>query len=323
MNISITQMSNDIDTRIVISIATYNRPSGLKTVLDGIEAQNVPKRVHLRVVIVDNSIDANAHEYVERRSRIYRWPLTYYHEAKRGISFARNKGLEVARHPKNDYIALIDDDEWPEENWIEELLHVAEDTNATAVIGAVRAKFQTPPPWWIISGRFLESPEFPDRSPISYGHTCNALVRLRSVRSLDLWFDSRYALTGGEDTVFFQILCNSGGKIVFAKNAITHECIVPSRATLTHFSKFWYRTGNTDAIIGIRSKNTNLWSRFWAIRRGLTRALIGTLGTIFTLPTLLFKRIYLFNYLRTALRGLGYLTAAFGMKFEEYRNHDR
>lgn len=316
-------MTHSTPRKIAVSLATYNRPLGLERVLDGIETQEIPQYVSIRVIIVDNSDDANACSYIQHRSTTYRWRLSYHHELARGISFARNKGLEDALAVDDDYIAFIDDDERPHRNWIKELLNVAVETGAVAVLGTVKAVYQKPPPWWIAKGKFFGMGEFADREPIPIGYTTNALAQLSYIRALGLRFDPRYALTGGEDTLFFRTIRDNGGKTVFSVNAVTYEYIVPSRATLNHLLKYWYRSANTSGLISMQLESFSPQSRLKVVGGGLTRAVVGAFGAITTLPTLTFKQVLPFTFLRITCRGLGHIAAAFGITFEQYRHHNR
>jgi succinoglycan biosynthesis protein ExoM len=316
-------MANHEDLSVVVTAATFNRPEGLAAMLDGVEAQGIPRHALLRVVIVDNSHDANARTYVERRAVEYKWPLTYHHERRRGIAFARNRGLRDAIEGGDRYVAFIDDDERPRPDWISELLKVARETGAPAVIGAVKAAFERTPPWWIQSGQFLDITHFPDRSPINYGHTTNALVELSCVRRLNIEFPAEYGLTGGEDTVFFKAIRDSGGHTVFARNALTFEDIVPKRASFRALVKFWFRSGNTDGLIKLRSNGGGVGTWLSVVTHGVSRTAAGALGATVTAPSLLAKRIYPFTCIRVMCRGLGYLASAAGLVYEEYRNHDR
>lgn len=315
-------MTNDA-LRIAVVAATYNRRATLVAMLDGIEAQDLPTHVRLRVVIVDNSNDANARAYVEKRATKYQWPLVYHHEQQRGISFARNTGLRDAVDAGDHYVAFIDDDERPRSDWIGELLKVAGETGAPVIIGAVKAVFEKAPPWWIEAGRFLDTTDFADRTIINYGHTGNALVDVCCVRNLNLEFSTAYALTGGEDTVFFKAIRDNGGVMVFARNAVTFEHIAPKRATFQSLVKYWFRTGNTDGLIKRRSSGSGVRTLLSLIIQGLIRIAVGAMGATLTTPWLLAKRVYSFEYIRITCRGVGYLASAANVAFEQYRKHDR
>ena len=308
---------------IAVAICTYNRPSGLSLVLQGVARQDISEpEVALRVIIVDNSADANARNFVLKTSESYRWPLTYYHETQRGISYARNNALLDAVHGDDDYIAFIDDDEYPEPGWIAALLEVAHATDAAAVSGVVKARFAATPPWWIAKGKFFDVSDFSDQEPVAFGHTSNALVRLQEARAMGLKFDSRFSLTGGEDAMFFQEIRDGRGRTVFSRGAVVYEDIVPKRATLSWLVKRWYRTGNTDGrIILIRSGR--LLGTALSLSYGVVRLAVGLTGVLATASFLLLRCVYTYRFMRVACRGAGFVQSIIGMPYEEYRTHDR
>jgi len=309
--------------RISISIATYNRPQGLRKVMSGIEALEVAENINLRVIIVDNSNDGNASEYSKSQVESFRWPLSYFHETERGISFSRNRGLLEALNFGDDYIAFIDDDERPSPSWITELLQAIKLTDASAVSGAVKARFETKPPWWAEKGRFFDVLDYPDLTAVDFGHTSNALVNLKIVRRISLNFDHDFALSGGEDTLFFKGLRNSGQITAFSRKALVTEFITSDRATLPWLLKRWFRTGNTDALILLH--HTESKSNKWVtvLIGGIARVFIGLLGALVTLPLLLIESIAALRFIRVFCRGIGFLASLGGWRYEEYRFHNR
>jgi glycosyltransferase involved in cell wall biosynthesis len=84
--------------------------------------------------------------------------IIYCVEPERNIALARNRALENAR---GDFIAFIDDDEFPAHNWLANLLTTLEKHAADGVLGPVRPFFDTPPPAWLVRGRFCQRPEHP------------------------------------------------------------------------------------------------------------------------------------------------------------------
>ncbi len=66
----------------------------------------------------------------------YRWPLkTVIEEEARGIAEVRNRLVAEALESGAQFIAMIDDDEWPEENWIDELLHAQKTVSSRSGAG--------------------------------------------------------------------------------------------------------------------------------------------------------------------------------------------
>lgn len=309
-------------TRVAISIATYNRPEGLGKVLEGIGALELPPSVEARVVVVDNSEDANARQHVEKLLGSYALPLSYFHETQRGISFSRNRGLLDALEQGDDYLAFIDDDEFPERDWLTVLLDAIKHSGAAVVSGGVKPCFSSKPSWWVQKGGVFEILDYPEGEPIPYAHTTNALLDLKAVKKEGIQFDPAFALTGGEDTLFFSQLRDAGYSTVFASKALVYEDIVSERATLGWLLKRWFRTGNTDGLVE-RKKDTGLSTATRLVAGGVLRVVVGAGGAILASPLLLLKRTPSLEFMRIACRGGGFVTSVFGVAYEEYRNHNR
>ena len=90
----------------------------------------------LRIVIVDNEGSEQARGLCDRFRCAADIAIRYIHEPRRGISYARNRCLdEVAADC--DFIAMIDDDEIPDPDWLEQLLEAQEHSGADVVEGRV------------------------------------------------------------------------------------------------------------------------------------------------------------------------------------------
>ncbi len=309
--------------RVAIAVCTYNRSQGLASLLNGVALLKIIEHdITLRVIIVDNSPEANAKCFAARLAQSYRWPLTYRHQPQRGISLARNVALLDALNDDDDYIAFIDDDEYPEKEWIEILLDVALATGATAVSGAVIPRFIEKPDWWMIKGKFFEVSDHPDRRSLPFGHTSNALISLAFLRLTGIRFDPRFSLSGGEDVWFFDEMRNYGGNTVFSRDAVVYEDIVPSRAKLSWLIKRWYRTGNTDGRI-VLANSRALTGLVYNFTGGMARILVGITGSALTFLLLTVGQVHVFRFMRIALRGFGFLRSFVSAPYEEYRHHNR
>ena len=306
--------------KVFICIATYNRPEGLKRLLDNLQNLEFSKSKipDLRVVIVDNSAEATARALISARMDECRWPLSYFHESKRGISFARNRGLEAALQGDGDYVAFIDDDEVPRHNWLDELLSLSYATQAEAVIGAVCTRYESTPPKWIKQGEFFDVFAFENGAEAPYGHTSNALIDLEAVRRMNLRFDPAFALTGGEDTLFFRQMRNHGGRTFMSHDAVVEQTIDSRRATLTWLLQRWYRTGNTDALIELKLRNS-LGTRLKLTAGGILRVGAGGVAALLTAPLALTGDSHIpLGRLRWTCRGFGFLAAVMGQAYAEY-----
>lgn len=213
---------------VTVGVITFRRPEGLATLLEALRAQDAT------VVVVDNDPAKSA--------RAVSQGVQYVHEPRRGLSFARNRALEVAREQGADYLAFIDDDEVPQPDWLERLLDAAREYRADVVTGPVLRQFEREPPAWIRRGRFFVDPRRPSGSPVRFAATSNVLI---SSRLFDMRFDPRFALTGGEDTHFFLRASNQGHRLVWADDAVVVETVPPERAQLGWVLRRAYRLANT------------------------------------------------------------------------------
>ncbi len=220
-------------------------------------------------------------------------PLTYVHEPKRGISHARNACLDRIP-PDSDFFAMIDDDEIPEPDWLDQLLLAQRETGADVILGRVLPIFDASAPQWVKDGGFFGSPSrrpgsiddtHADQEEIGGGATNNVLVRCSAYRRLNLRFDPERGLTGGSDSLFFRLLKMAGHPIMFASNAKVWETVPPDRTTLGYLLRSEYRGGNlklrnklqarkADAgKIGNRANGDEaVWPRFRRDRRRFVRS---------------------------------------------------
>jgi GT2 family glycosyltransferase len=239
---------------VTVCIPSFRRPKGLAKLLEALGALETVAAVN--VVVADN--DSQGHEASDLceavRSKGYRWPLDCIVVKERGIAQARNALVERALSVhKGDFIAMLDDDEWPSPQWLDEFIRVQKQTGADALHGAVLRDFETAPavaamncadmrPWRNRTGALamIES-------------TSNIFLRRACLEQmLTPWFDPRFALTGGEDRDFFTRLRASGAKFAWADEAVIHAHVPASRATLGWALRRAYRVGNSDMRVFLK-----------------------------------------------------------------------
>ena len=235
---------------VAICCITFRRPEGLRRLLHGLNELTFGKipQPKITVVVVDNDGTAPMRAWIDARRREFRWELRYDCEPIRGVSSARNRALDLVP-PDADYIASIDDDEVPVPGWLDELLYVRQTYRASIVQGPVRPRFLSPPPRWLIRGRFLELGPYRDGASLHYGYTGNSLIDAAVVRQLRLRFDPRFDRTGGEDQRFFGCAIAAGHGVVTSEQALVHEWIPASRTTLLYLLRRRFRMGTTLAMI--------------------------------------------------------------------------
>jgi glycosyltransferase involved in cell wall biosynthesis len=231
--------------RVSIAIPTCRRTALLLKLLDGVARQALDgAAVRVEVIVLDNDPAAGAADAVERQRGSFPFPLTYEHVPQRGLTMVRNRALALAAE-RGDYIAMIDDDEVPEPQWLAELLRIARVTGADVVVGPVFTDVPADAPPWIAGLRAKETPVHPDGAYVREGWSCNALVATAAVARQRLAFDPALNLTGGEDQLFFRQMRDGGSAIAFAARAIVRESLAPNRLSVRFNLARAYRRGNS------------------------------------------------------------------------------
>jgi succinoglycan biosynthesis protein ExoM len=299
---------------VAICCITFRRPDGLRRLLDGLNELTFCRNPEPRitVVVVDNDAAAPMRPCIDARRRGFRWPLRYDCEAVQGVSTARNRALDLVPADA-DCIAWIDDDEVPVPVWLDELLYVRRTYGAPIVQGPVRPHFLSPPPRWLVRGRFLELGPYRDGGSLHYGYTSNGLIDAAVVRQLGLRFDPRFDRTGGEDQRFFGCAMAAGHRVITAEQALVHEWIPASRTTVAYLLRRRFRMGTTLAMIDrIEGGKGRLALR---ALKGVGR--IG-LGVAQTATVLSEGRAGLVGSLCTIAWGVGSLAGLLGVVYREY-----
>jgi glycosyltransferase involved in cell wall biosynthesis len=301
--------------QVTICIITYQRPTGLKRLMNGLNQLKFSRieRPQLQVVIVDNDASGTACQLAEQMSD-FQWPLVTEIEPRRGISYARNRAVACA-HPDSDFIVFIDDDEVPSPEWLEELLVVQAQYQSDVVQGRVVPYFQDDVPVWVKKGSFFEQPQRTTGTPLEAAYTNNVLVRASLIKCQETVFDERFALTGGEDSYFFRTLHQQGFSLVWADAAVVFEYIPSSRVSTKWILLRAYRSCLTYTIWE-REKKASFKALCISVIKAVSQICLG----VFLLPLSLFlERHILVKTLLNIYKGAGRLSAFMGIKYEEYK----
>lgn len=314
------------ETRVAVCVITYKRPEGLKRLLDGLAAltfQETAAPSLLKIVVADNDPAGSARAVCEDILPDYPWPLAYRIEPRRGIPYARNASVALARDaPAADFMAFVDDDEVPEPSWLGELLRVQRLHGADVVAGPAVAHLDGQAPGWVERGGFFRRARFPtgfSPEPV-YVATNNVLVRsgvLEKVGEANggKVFDERYAMSGGSDTNLFMRVDRAGYKVVWADGAVVRDRIPASRANARWLLQRSYRFGNTHALCE-RDLEPSIAARALRVAKAAKQILQ---GLVLVPPSVLLGRHALVGALRWVCRGAGMLTGVLGIRYQEYR----
>jgi len=220
---------------ISICICTYRRLPWLQRLLEKLEHQQTGGAFTFGIVVADNDAGRSAEGLVAAFARRSSVATVYCCEPRQNIALARNRAIE---HADGEFVAFLDDDEFPDDNWLARLLQACEHYHASGVLGPVRPHFDEPPPAWIVKGRFCERPEHPTGTIIDWGRsrTGNVLFRRAILEDASEPFRPKFG-TGGEDKDFFMRMTQRGCVFVWCNEAIAFETVPPARWTRRYMLK--------------------------------------------------------------------------------------
>src|SRR5262245_8690444 len=186
---------------ISVCICTFQRPMLLKGLLDKLEQQRTDNQFVYSIIVADNDAQLSARPVVAAFAAKSQIEVTYCSEVRQNIALARNKALE---HSKGNFIAFIDDDEFPDPDWLLMMLKTCEYYQAAGILGPVRPHFEELPPRWLIKGGFFERLEYPTGRIMDWeeSRTGNLLFRRSILDGVPVAFKPEFG-TGGEDKDFF------------------------------------------------------------------------------------------------------------------------
>lgn len=302
---------------IAICVITYRRPEGLRKLLESLarlrfERVEAPE---LTVVVVDNDKNGSARPVVTNLPEGAPWMLHYMVESEKGIPIARNRCLDIALELQADQIAFIDDDEFCDPLWLEEMLLQKSQTKADVIWGPVVPVFQSAIPPWMERGKFFTRQQYPNGARLNAAATNNVLFSSTIVKDRTLRFNTAMRYTGGTDHLFFSQVAERGYDIVWAENAPVWEDTPNARATEQWLCKRFLRQGNTHTLTEMEL-HKGAATRMRLFGQGLLRVCAGLL----TYPaTFIAPKAQAMKIKKALFRGAGMLGALFHLNYQEYK----
>lgn len=212
---------------ICVCVCTFKRPDMLKRLLDAVRTLDTGGRFTFSVVVADNDAQGSASPVVEAAVAAGGLSIKYGIEPRQNIALARNKACALA---EGDYLAWIDDDEFPTREWLLRLLETCEKERAQGALGPVLPHFDEPPPRWLVKGKFCDRPRHSTGFRMGWPETRtgNVLINKKVVDELDGPFSQEFH-NGGEDQDFFRRAMQKGHVFVWCDEGGVFETVVPAR----------------------------------------------------------------------------------------------
>jgi glycosyltransferase involved in cell wall biosynthesis len=299
---------------VAVAIATFRRPKGLARLLDALEKLETGAGV--TIIVADN--DAQRHEGFDlchaRRASGYRWPLDRIIVPERGIAQARNALMERALATGAHYIAMLDDDEWPQPDWLDAFLAAQRQKGADALHGQVGRIYEKEPAPWSLTCAGIAPLECGTGTLDMIESSSNVLLTRASVAMLEEpWFDPAFALTGGEDRDFFTRMKRQGARFAWAEKAVVRAFVPASRLTMAWILRRAYRVGNSDMRVFLKYRPAfSARLRETAKIAGAVLCFVPVLAMFVTIPN---RRTHALCKLS---RAAGKTAALFGWHYSEY-----
>jgi glycosyltransferase involved in cell wall biosynthesis len=301
---------------VCLCVPTFRRPDGLRTLLAHVERLTYAGA--LSVVVVDNDGEQRAGAAVVAQiAPSFRLPLTCIVEPRRGHTYAYNRAFQSACRatPAPDYVAVLDDDEYPDPHWLSEMIRVALAYDVDIVGGPVFPVFDNPDHWLAQSGLYAPARNVTGPVAMIYGAGNMLIKRSALEHYLDEPFLHAFAFTGGSDYDFFWRCRNDGRSFAWADDAKVLETMPPSRTSVGYLLRRKFRNG---------SEATRLERKFLGTVAGALRRWrigLGLLGLgILSLPVAALRgRRAIVASLMRAARGAGRIAAEFDLHYEQYR----
>ena len=209
---------------ISVCVCTYQRPALLKRSMEAIFAQKTDGRFTYSIVIVDNDQTESARAVVSQVPPSPSVRVKYCVEPRQNIALARNKAIENA---EGDFVAFIDDDEFPVKEWLLTLFKTISEHRVDGVLGPVKPHFDDGAPQWIISGGFYDRPVHPTGMVLRWSKCRTGNVLLKS----DLFAGDALPFNpeclSGEDQDFFRRKIENGHTFIWCHEAPVYE-VVPA-----------------------------------------------------------------------------------------------
>ncbi len=228
-------------TKISVIISTYNRAQLITGAIDGVLKQTYRD---FEIIVVDDGSTDGTKEILKS----YQDKIRYYYQKYRGVSAARNRGIQEAM---GEYIVFTDDDVIVDPHWLGSLELCFRENRCDAVGGRVLPIYPDDTPLWVknnptkISGGVViydYGEETIIHDPSRYRFIgANFAFRKQIFDECgcfreDLKYGGRIAL--GEDIEFIERIMKKNKILYYCGKAVIYHPVDIKRLTLRHVARW-------------------------------------------------------------------------------------
>ena len=237
---------------ISVIICTYNRDKFIGEALNCLAKQTLPAG-NFEIIVVDNRSTDNtasiAKKFIADHPELQ---ARYVMEPNRGLSFARNRGIQEARA---SIVTYIDDDAEVTPHFLESIVSFLQaNSSVVGVGGKVIPKYsESGEPKWIskyLNG-FVGRMDFGDRpkqfdSKMKYPTGCN-MTYTKEILQKAGGFNNELTFRSDDKYIFHQVTKFSDN-VYYVPEALLYHNIDNDRLSFPNFKKLFLKSGNEEKI---------------------------------------------------------------------------
>ena len=237
---------------ISVIICTYNRDKFIGEALNCLAKQTLPTG-NFEIIVVDNRSTDNtasiAKKFIADHPELQ---ARYVMEPNKGLSFARNRGIQEARA---SIVTYIDDDAEVTPHFLESIVSFLQaNSSVVGVGGKVIPKYsESGEPKWIskyLNG-FVGRMDFGDRpkqfdSKMKYPTGCN-MTYTKEILQKAGGFNNELTFRSDDKYIFHQVTKISDN-VYYVPEALLYHNIDNDRLSFPNFKKLFLKSGNEEKI---------------------------------------------------------------------------
>jgi glucosyl-dolichyl phosphate glucuronosyltransferase len=237
---------------VSVVICTYNRDKFIGEALNCLASQTLSPDL-FEIIVVDNKSTDNTASITQKFIAGHpELNIRYVPESNKGLSFARNRGIQEAKAP---IITYIDDDAEAEPRFLQSITDFMQtDRTAVGIGGKVIPKYsESEEPKWM--SKYLNgfvgltdygpSPKRFDSS-MKYPAGCN-MTYTKDILQKAGGFNNQLTFRSDDKYIFFEVTKLSD-KIYYLPEAMLYHNIDNDRLSFTSFKKLFLKSGNEEKI---------------------------------------------------------------------------
>lgn len=236
--------------KVSVVVCTYNREKHILDSLNSLKNQSASYSDYEVIIVDNNSTDSTpqlCEQFLQQKGDLQ---VSYYKETKQGLSYARNRGIQLAR---GIYVSFIDDDAIAEKNYVEQIIWAFETyTNFDSLGGKVLPMYpnNTEPLWMskYLNGLVAKVDmgdsvaQFTNKYPVG----CNMAFHKKIFDEVGM-FNVELTFRNDDKFIFLQIK-KAGKKILYVPTIAVHHTIDAERIQYNNLIKLCYAIGHSERI---------------------------------------------------------------------------